>query len=267
MSSALSIVDEISSARVKLDYGPLNSRTLRAVEALRSTSPQERVVDGALNYIANLIVTRAGKASVRFCEVTSDDDWRRVRELRQRCYPVSLPYLVDVLEPDGSDHRDRHSFVFAVFVGDRAVATIRATTYPYETLDHVEEVELAGFLGAAWKTDYIEWGRLLVDRGYSKMRLTPALLTYAGIRLLTLTPYRHYFGYTKPNVRELISRFAIERDTLRFQIPSRGSHHYLLVKGSLSAGAVREIPNWLRRVSGKLTRADGSPSPARAVAP
>lgn len=258
MSSALSIVDEISSARRKLDDGPLNARTLRAVEALRSSSAQERVLDGAIHYIASLIVTGASGASVRFREVTSDEDWRSVRELRLRCYPMRLPYLVDVLAADGSDRHDRHSFVYAAFVDDRAVATIRATAYPYETLDYLGEAELATFLGDGWKTDYVEWGRLLVDHRYGKLRLTPALITYAGLRLMTLTPYRNYFGYTKPNIRSLLSRFALERDTLRFQIPSRGSHHYHLIKGSLSAGAVRELPKWLRRMSGRRARAQGT---------
>jgi hypothetical protein len=265
MSSELSIAEEISNVRLKLDGGPLSSRTLRAVDALLSTSPQERVVDSALNYLGNLIVIRTAIPNVRFCEVTSGEDWRRVRELRQRCYPVSLPYLVDVIEPDGSDRYDRHSFVYAAFVGDRPVATIRATTYPYETLDHVSEAELATFLGPSWKTDYIEWGRLLVDHSYSKARITPALITYAGLRILALTPYRKYLGYTKPNVRALISRFAFEAETLRFKIPSRGNHHYLLIKGSLNAGAVREIPNWLRRMSGRFVRGDGSVSAARPV--
>jgi hypothetical protein len=263
MPSAAPIVDEISSARLKLDFGPLNSRTLRAVEVLRSTSPQERVVDGAFNYVANLVVAGGGRTPVRFAEVTSDLDWYRVREMRKRCYPVSLPYLVDVLDEDGSDRHDRHSFVYAAFLDGRAVATIRATAYPYETLEHLSEDRLAGFLGAGWKTDYIEWGRLLVDPGYARMRLTPALITYAGLRLLTLTPYHHYFGYTKPGVREMVSSFAIESETFRFQIPSRGNHEYLLTKGKFSTSFMRQFPHWLRRITGRLTRSHGPASAVR----
>jgi len=259
------IVEELTSARSKLDLGPLSSRTLRAVEALRSTSTQERVIDGAVNYLSSLVVTGPERASVRFCEVSTAEDWRRVRELRLRCYPKALPYLVDVLEPDGSDRHDRHSFVYAAFLGDQAVATIRATAYPYETLDHLSEADLHGFLGAGWKTDYIEWGRLLVDDTYAKMRLTPALITYAGLRLLTLTPYRSYFGYTKPHVREMVSRFPIDSDTLRFKIPARGDHDYLMTKGTISSAAVREIPRWLRRISNKMARPHGSSSPIQRV--
>jgi hypothetical protein len=145
--------------------------------------------------------------------------------------------------------------VYAAFLGDVAVATIRATAYPYETLDHMKEADLSGFLGLGWKTDFIEWGRLLVDSTYAKMRLTPALITYAGLRLLTLTPYRSYFGYTKPHVRELVSRFPIDSDTMRFKIPSRGDHDYLMTKGTLSTSAVREIPRWLKRMSNKVAAA------------
>lgn len=267
MTAALTVIDELSTARIALEQGPLSARTLKAVRSLRAASSQERVADGAIGYIASLILAGPRRADIRFCEVTTAADWRGVRELRRRCYPASLPYLVDVLQPDGSDRHDRHSFVYAAFLGDRALATIRATTYPYEVLDHLGEVELAGFLGANWKTEYIEWGRLLVDRGYSKMRLTPALITYAGLRLLTLTPYRSYFGYTKPQVRRMISRFAINQDTMEFQIPSRGSHHYLLTKGSLGAGVVREIPKWLRLAGGKIVRADRGVAPARAATP
>jgi hypothetical protein len=267
MSFALPIVDELTSARSKLENGgPLNARTLRAVEALRGGSAQERVIDGAIAYLASLVVTGQGRQQVRFCEVTTPEDWRRVRELRLRCYKVSLPYLLDVLEPDGSDRHDRHSFVYAAFLGDVAVATIRATAYPYETLDHMQEADLAGFLGRGWKTDYIEWGRLLVDSTYAKMRLTPALITYAGLRLLTLTPYRSYFGYTKPNVRELVSRFPIDSATMRFKIPARGDHDYLMTKGTLTTSAVREIPRWLRRMSNKMAARPAEMPSTRALA-
>lgn len=266
MSSALPIVEEISSARLKLDFGPLNARTLRAVEALRSTSPQERMINRAANYIANLVVSGGAAPPVRFCEVTTDEDWQRVRELRKRWYPRLLPYLVDVLEPDGSDKHDRHSFVYAAFLENRAVATIRATSYPYETLEYVSEADLAGFLGDTWKMDYIEWGRLLVDPTYSKMRLTPALLTYAGIRLLTLTPYRRYFGYTKPKVRAMVSGFPIDPDTFRFEIPSRGDHYYLLTKGSFSTAGIHALPRWLKRMTARITRPDSPAAPVRATA-
>ncbi|HWO25048.1 MAG TPA: hypothetical protein VNO30_40185 [Kofleriaceae bacterium] len=237
------------------------------MEALGSTSPQERVIDGVLNYVANRIARidkRAGAARLRFCEVATDHDWRRVRELRKRCYPVSLPYLAEVLDADGSDPHDRHSFVYAAFVEDRALATIRATTYPYETLEHLGEAELAAFLGDGWKTDYVEWGRLLVDPGYRRMRLTPALITYAGFRLLMSTPYRSYFGYTRQHVRTLISSFAIDSSTLPFQIPSRGDHHYLMTKGSLSIGAIRELPRWLRHATARRAGMDAGHAVARA---
>jgi len=265
MSYAMPIVEELSSVRSELDHGRPSARTLRSVEGLRPTSPQERVIDSAVNYLSSLVVTGVGNQRVRFGEVTTAEDWRRVRELRLRCYPKLLPCLVEMLEPDGSDRHDRHSFVYAAFIGDRAVATMRATRYPFETLEHVSEDDLRGFLGATWKTNFIELGRLLVDDEYAKMRLTPAMITYAGLRLLALTPYRNYFGYTKPHVRSMLSRFPIDKDTLRFKIPACGDFDYLMVKGTFTGAAMREIPRWLRRISGKVTRPHASAAPVQRV--
>jgi hypothetical protein len=254
MSSALSILDELYVARSKLDYGPMSHRTLRAFEALRGGTSQERVIDRTVGYIANLIASRVDCQPLRFCEVIDEVDWRAVRELRLRSYPVALPYLVGSLERDGSDRHDRHSLVYAAYLGDRAIATIRATPYPYEILDYVGAHLVGDYLGAGWRSEYIEWGRLLVDHEFARLHLTPALITYAGLRLLTLTPYRRYFGYTRPHVRSLVSQFALQQDTLRFKIPARGDHEYLLTKGSLGAGAVHELPKWLRRAGARLVR-------------
>lgn len=250
---SLPIVEEISSAQIKLHDGPLNARTLRAVEALRRTSPQERVMDSAFNYVANLFISGEAKHNIRFCEVTTEEDWRAVRALRQRWYPVLLPYLTNVLDADGSDRHDRHSFVYGAFINNRAVATIRATSYPYESLDYVDETRLANYLGGNWKTDYIEWGRLLVDPQFAKMRLTQGLITYAGLRLFTLTPYRAYFGYSKPAVRDLLSSLPFDREGLQFKIPSRGNHHYVLFRGDFKNAAMLEFPKWIRKMIARFS--------------
>jgi hypothetical protein len=258
MIPALTITDELSFARQRLDGGPLNARTLRAVEVLRTTSAHERMVQSASSYVASLVVSATIRGAVRFCEVSDVEDWRAVRELRMRSYPVSLPYLSNVIDADGSDRHDRHSFVYAAMSGGRAVATIRATAYPYESLDHLSAQALGGFLGAGWQTDYVELGRLLIDNECNGLRLAPALITYAGIRIMALTPYRKYFGYTKPGVRDMLSKFSIESETMRFTIPSRGSHHYLMTKGSLAGVAMREVPKWLGKVGGRLAGVDGA---------
>lgn len=261
---SLPIVEEISSAQVKLHDGPLNARTLRAVEALRTTSPQERVMDSAFNYVANLLLSGGAKHTIRFSEVTTAQDWKAVRALRQRWYPVLLPYLSDVLDADGSDRHDRHSFVYAAFLDDRAIATIRATSYPYETLDYLDEARLAGYLGQNWKTEYIEWGRLLVDPQYAKMRLTQGLITYAGLRLVTLTPYRGFFGYTKKEVRNLLDKFPIGDEPLRFKIPSRGNHDYLLLRGDFKQTVVHEFPKWVRKIVSRFSANRTIRTPVRA---
>jgi hypothetical protein len=256
------ILDEILRARARLEPP---GRALGGHAPHGGESPSRRALDSAMAYIANLVASRVNGQAVRFREVTEAADWRRVRELRLRSYPVSLPYLLATLRPDGSDRYDRHSLVYAAFLGDRAVATIRATPYPYEILNYVREDVVAGYLGRGWRSDYIEWGRLLVDHEFQRLRLTPALITYAGLRLLTLSPYRSYFGYTRPHVRGLVSRFAVEQDTLRFKIPDRGDHEYLITKGSLGAGAVRELPRWLRRASARLARTPPRSAPPRAA--
>lgn len=242
---AASFSDRLTRAGQILADGPLSTRTLRAVEALYVPSPSERAVDRAANYLAKLVV-RGPSPALQFREVSSDRDWERVRELRKRCYPTALPYLVSQLDERGGDPHDRHSFVFAAFLGEQAVATIRATVYPYETLDYVSEAKLAAFLGPGWQTEYIEWGRLLVERRYAGMRLLPALITFAGLRVLALTKYRYYFGYTRPSTRKLIAKFALDGDELEFGIPQRGSHTYSVSKGSFKAALFREMPKWLR---------------------
>lgn len=132
---------------------------------------------------------------------------------------------------DGIDEFDGHSTIFAAWDGDDPVATLRLTRYPYETLNYVPESYLSQFLGDRWRSEYLEFSRLVVSPNFRSHRVSHALATYAGLKVLTCTGYRKYFGYTTPLVRRLLSMFRFEREVLEFQIPSRGTHSYLLLRG------------------------------------
>jgi hypothetical protein len=165
--------------------------------------------------------------------------------MRREIYRKRLPSLLPMLDVHGQDPLDARSFSFAAWLGDRPVATIRATPYPFETLSHVDEERLARYLGPTFKDDYLEWGRLAAEPVATSRRIVPALITYAGLRLLLYTPYSKYFGYTRRRVRGVFNGFRVQDDTLTFQIPSRGDHQYLLLKGDMSLDLVHALPQWL----------------------
>jgi hypothetical protein len=232
----------------------------RAVAPVRQgESRRERWVHALLQGLANFVVQKPRAEKLRFGLVKNPEELAAVGQMRLRVYQAKLPYLLRELSEDGTDSYDANSFVFAVWRGAQVVATIRATRYPYETLRYVPEPELSRWLERGWNTDYLEWGRLLVDTTPGINRLTPAMLTYAGLHLFWLTAYRKYFGYSKPQVRRAFGGFRLGQDSLSFKIPHRGDHSYLLLKGDFLAGVVFAAPRWLGAVvRGFLGAARGS---------
>lgn len=207
---------------------------------------RERLVHAFLEKLANYaVVQKQSPEELRFGLVCERADMVAVGRMRQRVYAVKLPYLLQELAADGTDAFDANSYVFAVWRGDQVVATLRATRYPYETMQHVSESKLSGWLGQGWDSEYIEWGRLLVDRTDGLNRLVPALVTYAGLYVYWLTSYRKYFGYARLKVRPSFGGFLTEQSPFTFQIPRRGEHSYSLMKGEFLRGSLLESPRWL----------------------
>ncbi len=231
----------------------------RAVAPVRQgESRRERWVHALLQGLANFVVQKPRTEKLRFGWVKSPEELAAVGQMRLRVYQAKLPYLLRELSEDGTDSYDANSFVFAVWRGEQVVATLRATRYPYETLRYVPEPELSRWLERGWNTDYLEWGRLLVDTSPGVNRLTPALLSYAGLHLFWLTSYRKYLGYFRPHVRQAFSGFRMGGNLLSFKIPHRGEHSYLLFKGDFLAGVLFAAPRWLGTVMrGLLSAARG----------
>lgn len=168
---------------------------------------------------------------VVFSEIKTRDEFEKVLQLRLKVYAHSNAYLLQELNA-GQDDFESRSVVYAAWVNDQPIATIRLTPYPFETLRHLDELSLAQFLGDDYKTDYLEWSRLLVDSDFHDHRVMPALLIYAGMKVLTSSTYTQYFGFTKPVVRRLFRKFNIQNEIKSFSIPSRDNNDYHLLKGS-----------------------------------
>jgi hypothetical protein len=224
-------------------------------------SHRARWVHAVAQGLANCVVQKPRTETLRFGLVKTPEELAAVGRMRLRVYRAKLPYLLQELAEDGTDAHDAHSFVFAAWREEQVVATFRATRYPYETLRYVPEPELSGWLAEGWNTDYIEGGRLLVDAGPGINRLTPALITYGGLYVNWLTPYRKFFGYSRPHVHRAFDGFLMEKSPLSFQIPHRGTHSYVLLKGDFRKGVAHATPRWLASVAKGLLGASLGPSP------
>jgi hypothetical protein len=235
---------------------------LRVVESpVRRGALRERLVHALAQEVANAVVQKPREETLRFGLVTEPDELAEVGRLRLRVYQQKLPYLLQELSAEGLDGHDAHSFIFAAWRGDRMVASLRATRYPYETLRYVPEQALASWMGEGWKTDYLEGGRLLVDTTQGLNRVTPALVSYVGLYLHGLTAYRKFFGYARPKSRRSFGGFLMEQHSLHFRIPTRGEHSYTLFKGEFLKGVLFEAPRWLGALATRRLGLSASPEP------
>lgn len=215
----------------------------------------QRFVHACAHTAANLVVHKPASMKLRFGLVNDTKQLAALGQMRLKWYQAKLPYLLPEFSTNGLDAYDAHSFLFAAWAGDQVVATIRATPYPYETLKYVPETEMSTWLGEGWRTHYLEWGRLLAVSPEGVNRVTPALITYAGLYLFGLTSYGRYFGYTRPKVKKSFGLFLMEENTLQFTIPHRGEHSYLLIKGAFLKGVLFAVPRWLGALARKIMAA------------
>lgn len=219
-----------------------------------AASRWERYVHAVLEPMANAVVRRPGGERLRFGLVKTPEEFAAVGRMRLKVYREKLPYLLQELSADGLDAYDARSFVFAAWRGAQVVATLRATRYPFETLNYVPEPQLSHWLGDGWSTHSLEWGRLAADTPQGFSRLSPAMFSYAGPYLACLTPYRKCFGYSRPEVHRAFSGFRGEKNPLRFKIPHRGEHEYVLVKTEFVRGSLLATPRWLGSLALGLLR-------------
>jgi N-acyl-L-homoserine lactone synthetase len=185
-------------------------------------------------FVSRLIAAPRGAGTLSFREATTSEDLQQVYQFRIQQYAGALPYMLDELNDQGVDDFDHHSYTFGAWWNDRVVGSIRLTPHPFETPRYVAEGHLAGFLGEQWRSEYLEWTRLLIDASAPIRRLMPALIVFAGIQALTRTAYRRYFGYASTKVARLFRRFALTESEHRFSIPRRGPHGYVMLKGEFT---------------------------------
>jgi N-acyl-L-homoserine lactone synthetase len=193
---------------------------------------QQILTQDNVKRIINNILNLPQSVKLRFGKVETKSDWRSVMAFRLKMYDTTVKYMLDELRPDGSDAYDSHSFIFAVWHEELVVGTIRLTPTPFETMQFLTPDQLNSFLGDHSEKSYLEWSRLLIDSSLKINTLLPAMTVYAGLNILATTQYEHYFGYTKPIIRKILSRFQIAEEKIRFSIPNRGDHSYFLLKGN-----------------------------------
>jgi N-acyl-L-homoserine lactone synthetase len=185
-------------------------------------------------FVSRLIAAPRAAGKLSFREATSNEDLQQVYQFRIQQYAQALPYMLSELNDEGVDDFDHHSYTFGAWWNDRVVGSIRLTPHPFETPSYVAEGHMAEFLGEQWRSQYLEWTRLLVDPSAPIRRLMPALIVFAGVQALTRTTYRRYFGYASTKVARLFRRFAFTASEHRFSIPRRGPHSYVMLKGDFT---------------------------------
>lgn len=169
---------------------------------------------------------------ITFLRVSSENDYQKVLKLRLDVYGNTVQYMLKQIDATGSDEYDKEAYIYAACLNDKVIASTRLRPLPFETTRFLSSDRLKQFLGDETCTHYLEWSRLLFDTNNNVPGITRALTIYAGLDILEHTHYTHYFGYTRPIVRRLFSKFEIHSDTLSFTIPERGEHEYHLLKGS-----------------------------------
>jgi len=219
------------------------------VTALREYRPEEEAnQQSVLGPLSDLFAQMAARpleqGTLSFEEVHAAGAWDEVKRFRLEQYRKALPYMLDELGPDGSDDIDARSCTFAARWNGRVVATIRLTPHPFETSRYVPEDVVAGFLGSRWRADYLEWSRLLVDREAPVRGLASSTIVFAGLRVLSSTPFHRVFGYATPEVLRVYGKFPVATHPESFSIPRRGPQRYLLLKSDL----LEALDRWTSRM-------------------
>jgi hypothetical protein len=214
-----------------MSHDPAFFDAVRGPDLFRGPANYNEVVCGIANFTALTIANPAMPGRLSFREVITDEEWSQVGAFRLREYAATISYMLNALDSDGRDAFDERSRTFAAWWDGAVVASIRLSPYPFETARHVPDEKLAAFLGDDWRTEYVEWTRLLVDTSTLAQRLMPAMIMFAGVKTLFTSPYRKYFGYASTKLTRLFTRFGLTVDEASFMISKRSQFGYSLLKG------------------------------------
>ena len=89
------------------------------------------IIDTLIKQIIN--APEGVRDSLRFGEVTNPHERRQVLELRAKVYKKSLPYLMSADALENDQHLDAFSTVYAIWIDDKVVATIRLSSGCFES--------------------------------------------------------------------------------------------------------------------------------------
>ncbi|HEU5074600.1 MAG TPA: hypothetical protein VFU02_10510, partial [Polyangiaceae bacterium] len=213
-----------------------------------------RLLERILSRIVNAV---SGSDRLRIARVETQEELERLGVARVAMYQQRHNYLASLFDHQGVDEMDARSFVFAGYIGDTIVASVRLSVPPFEAAECVGMDRLTSFLGAGSHDRYLEMSRLVVDEHCSIRSTSRALLIYAGLLTYFSTSYEHYLGIVRPKVKASF-KFRLERDVLAFNIPQRGNHEYHLVKGTFAADCQEILGHHIDVVKSVLNDGGGS---------
>lgn len=175
----------------------------------------------------------AAESKCEFGMVSSKADWDGIRQLRLKMYHGKRDYLGSLVDPDGNDEYDNHSYLFYAKQNGKFLASVRFTEYPFETSQYFKIDELNVFLGHDYEQNYLEIGRLVVDSSAKVSSLSQAILVFGMGMTLSLQNKSRYLAYSHPRLKRKAFRYNQEEQTQAFYIPERRSSEYMLFKGCM----------------------------------
>lgn len=187
----------------------------------------------------------ATESKCEFGMVSSTADWDGVRQLRLRMYHGKRAYLGSLVDHDGNDEYDNHSYLFYAKQNGKYLASVRFTEYPFETSQYLKMDALNAFLGQGYEQNYLEIGRLVADSSAKVSNLSQAILVFGMAMTLSLQNKSRYLAYSHPRLKRKAFSYHQEEQTQAFYIPERRSSEYTLFKGCMKqeVAAIKDFIN------------------------
>lgn len=176
---------------------------------------------------------RGREDEFEFGLVESAADWEGIRQLRLRMYSGKRKYLQSLVNDEGYDEFDGHSFLFFAKHEGEYIASVRLTRYPFETSKYLSHDQLQDFLGEGYESEFLEVGRLVADPHVRILNISYAMLAYAISMGAMISNHSGYLAYSHPRLKQKAFRYHQAPETQNFYIPERRSSEYVLFKGDL----------------------------------